>query len=138
MMDIGSTPASRAARLTAQKPGISGPRTGSTMASEFRDAPRSLASPPRMAATYTTQDFRKLSQASTNMGKQSPHRKLPQVQNQEAPVSNIQSQCHLVSTLSLTKQLWSNTEAHSGRFDTGLRQWLWTDKEEVGIAAGCP
>ncbi len=50
----GHTPASLAACLTAAKPGMSGPRTGSTMQSESSALPVSSASPSRMPATCTS------------------------------------------------------------------------------------
>ncbi len=44
-------PAAFAAALTAAKPGIRGPLTGSMMTSESKDWPTSAASPVRMPAT---------------------------------------------------------------------------------------
>jgi hypothetical protein len=48
--DMG-IPAAFAAALTAAKPGMRGPLTGSMMTSESRDWPTSAASPVRMPAT---------------------------------------------------------------------------------------
>ena len=48
-----AAPSALAAALTAAKPGMSGPRTGSTRQSESRARPVSSALPPRMPATYT-------------------------------------------------------------------------------------
>lgn len=49
-MSKESSPAALAAALTAAKPGMSGPRTGSMMISESRDLPTRAASPVRMPA----------------------------------------------------------------------------------------
>ena len=65
-------PAARAARLTAAKPGISGPRTGSMMASESSARPTIVASPPRMPATCGTGQLQRARAAPPELGGSQP------------------------------------------------------------------